>query len=182
MAALSLLQNCPYMRLRGVYSQTDLGLWVRVAQACCLAHGCLSLLKRCGHVCRPEQLGPLAPTQRVGEGEEDAGGARYEAAIKIHQPQKRLQSLDVSRLTEFLDGRQVAGQRLRSLGRDAMAKEIHLRPSKLALFQVENQAKLTQPLQQLAQLREMRFLVHTGYQDVIHIDEDKIQTSSDSVH
>jgi hypothetical protein len=88
MAALSLLQNCSYMRIRGVNSQADLGLRVRVAQACCLAHGSLGLLKRRGHVCRPEQFGPLAPTQRVGEGEEDAGGARYEAAIKVHQPQK----------------------------------------------------------------------------------------------
>jgi hypothetical protein len=80
-----------------------------MAQTCCPAHGCLCLLKSRGHVGRPEQLGPLAPTQRVGEGEKDAGRSRYEAAIKIHQPQKRLQGFDVGRLTEFLNGRQVAG-------------------------------------------------------------------------
>jgi hypothetical protein len=50
-----------------------------MAQTCCLAHGCLGLLESRVHVGRPEQLGPLAPTQRVGEGEKNAGCPGYEA-------------------------------------------------------------------------------------------------------
>ena len=63
-----------------------------------------------------------------------------------------------------------------------MAQEIHGRAAKGALGEVEDQVSQPEPVENLPEVYNVLLAGLAGHQDVIDVDEDKVQAVEDTVH
>ena len=76
----------------------------------------------------------------------------------------------------------LGSQRADAAAADLMAQEFHRRSTKGALGQVEDEASLFELMKHFPQVEKVLLPVPVGYQDVVYIDEDELESVEDVIH
>ena len=120
--------------------------------------------------------------ETIFERGENLGGVLDEPSIEIHHPQEPLELLAVGGGRKRQNGVKVLCERGDAGGRDGVAEKINGLLAKGALGRVDHQSKLPQALAILLEMDKMLLHVGAGDEDVVKVNEDEAQPSTNPVH
>jgi len=113
---------------------------------------------------------------------EDASGARNETAVEIDEAKEALEVLHSVRLRVVEDGVHMGGHGSDAGGGDLVAEEGDRRLSKGALGEVDEEAVVSEEVEELSEVGEVLLEVGAGHQDVVEINKEEGKVLEDVVH